>query len=264
MEIPYEEVIEHAPSQASKPVAAAASRAAHLLLVEDNPVNQRVVLAMLRKKGYSIDVANNGQEALEMLEQSERDFDLVLMDVQMPVLDGLETTRAIRRDSRWLRLPIVAMTAHAMNGDKERCLKAGMNGYLSKPVQAATLIATIEKHLSGASGAETVRPVAGERDCTENMVPADQAVARGVLQLFLQLAPERVRKLEGAVETRDMGALVAEARVIRVAAKQLGNYTLGDAARKLEEAAGRDDFAEIVEQFKVLRQEFDSLTAVAA
>jgi signal transduction histidine kinase/CheY-like chemotaxis protein len=131
MEIPYDEILEQAAAQAPQPVAAASSHAAHLLLVEDNPVNQRVVLAMLRKKGYSIDVANNGQEALEILENSEREFELVLMDVQMPVLDGLETTRAIRRDSRWLRIPIVAMTAHAMTGDKERCLKAGMNGYLS-------------------------------------------------------------------------------------------------------------------------------------
>jgi hypothetical protein len=80
----------------------------------------------------------------------------------------------------------------------------------------------------------------------------------------MQLAPELVRKLETAVEERDMGALVAEARVIRVAAKQLGNYNLGEAARKLEEAAGQENFTEIVEQFKALRQEFDALTAVAA
>lgn len=263
MEIPYEEIVEQAPVQAPKPVVVAPLHAAHLLLVEDNPVNQRVVLAMLRKKGYSIDVANNGQEALEMLEQAEREFDLLLMDVQMPVLDGLETTRAIRRDSRWLKLPIIAMTAHAMTGDKERCLKAGMNGYLSKPVQAATLISTIEKFLSGAKETEVAKPPA-ERDRTENMMPEERQVARGMLQLFMQLAPERVRKLETAVETRDMGALVAEARVIRVAAKQLGNYNMGEAARKLEEAAGQDDFEGIVDQFKALRQEFDALNAVAA
>ncbi len=264
MEIPYDEIVEKVPSHTPQPVSASATQAAHLLLVEDNPVNQRVVLAMLRKKGYSIEVANNGQEALEMLELSDREFDLVLMDVQMPVLDGLETTRAIRRDSRWLRLPIIAMTAHAMIGDKERCLKAGMNGYLSKPVQAATLIAAIEKQLSGAKEAEPVKLVGAERDRTENMMPEEQAVARGVLQLFMQLAPERVRKLETAVETRDMAALVAEARVIRVAAKQLGNYNLGEAARKLEDAAGRDDFAAIVEQFAALRHEFDALAPVAA
>lgn len=264
MEIPYDEVVEQVAARAPQAVAAGASRAAHLLLVEDNPVNQRVVLAMLRKKGYSIEVANNGQEALEMLEHSEKEFDLVLMDVQMPVLDGLETTRAIRRDSRWARLPIVAMTAHAMTGDKERCLKAGMTAYLSKPVQAATLISTIEKQLSGAKEAELVKPQGAERDRAENMMPEEQVVVRGMLQLFMQLAPERVRKLETAVEGHDMSAMVAEARVIRVAAKQLGNYNLGEAARKLEEAAGQEDFTEIVEQFKALRQELDALNAVAA
>jgi CheY-like chemotaxis protein/HPt (histidine-containing phosphotransfer) domain-containing protein len=264
MEIPYDEIVEQAPAPTPKPVATAASRAAHLLLVEDNPVNQRVVLAMLRKKGYSIEVANNGQEALEMLEQAERAYDLILMDVQMPVLDGLEATRAIRRDSRWVQLPIVAMTAHAMTGDKERCLKAGMTAYLSKPVQAAMLVSTIEKLLTGPEKAEPPKAPAAERDRTESMMPEDQAVARGVLQLFMQMAPERVRKLESAVESRDVGALVAEARVIRVAAKQLGNFKLGEAARKLEEAAGRDDFGGIVEQFSALRHEFDGLAAVPA
>jgi signal transduction histidine kinase/CheY-like chemotaxis protein len=124
-------------------------KAARLLLVEDNLVNQKVVLAMLRKKGYKIDIANDGQEALQKLETASVPYDLVLMDVQMPVLDGLEATRLLRRDPRWERLPIVAMTAHAMTGDREKCLQAGMNGYISKPVQPAHLIATVERHLSG-------------------------------------------------------------------------------------------------------------------
>ena len=74
-------------------------------------------------------------------------FDLVLMDVQMPVLDGLETTRLIRREAQWKDLPIIAMTAHAMNGDKERCLEAGMNGYISKPVHPAHLLSTVDEFL---------------------------------------------------------------------------------------------------------------------
>ncbi|MGH9591916.1 MAG: ATP-binding protein, partial [Bryobacteraceae bacterium] len=103
------------------------AKSARLLLVEDNMVNQRVVLAMLRKKGFHIEVANNGQEALDMLDRTAEPYDLVLMDVQMPVLDGLETTRLMRRDPRFAHLPIIAMTAHAMIGDRERCLQAGMN-----------------------------------------------------------------------------------------------------------------------------------------
>ncbi len=103
---------------------------------------------MLRKKGYQIDIANDGREALTRLEASGDDYQIVLMDVQMPVMDGIEATRTIRRNSRLDRLPIIAMTAHAMNGDRERCMQAGMNSYISKPVQPGHLISTIEKHLA--------------------------------------------------------------------------------------------------------------------
>jgi len=117
-----------------------------ILVVEDNPVNQKVVTAVLRKRGFSIELANDGQQALGKL-KNEDPFDLVLMDVQMPILDGLEATRLIRKEARWKHLPIVAMTAHAMNGDKERCLEAGMNGYISKPVHPAHLLSTVDEFL---------------------------------------------------------------------------------------------------------------------
>jgi signal transduction histidine kinase/CheY-like chemotaxis protein len=133
---------------APKPAASPLPAGARLLLVEDNLVNQKVVLAMLRKKGYRIDIANDGREALQKLEAAEAPYDLVLMDVQMPVLDGLEATRVLRRDPRWKQLPVVAMTAHAMTGDREKCMEAGMTGYISKPVQPAHLINTVEQHLA--------------------------------------------------------------------------------------------------------------------
>ncbi len=117
-----------------------------ILVVEDNHVNQKVVTAVLRKRGFAIELANDGQEALNKLAQSV-EFDLVLMDVQMPVLDGLEATRMILKEPRWSRLPIIAMTAHAMNGDKERCLEAGMNGYISKPVHPSLLLSTVDEFL---------------------------------------------------------------------------------------------------------------------
>jgi signal transduction histidine kinase/CheY-like chemotaxis protein len=119
---------------------------ARILVVEDNLVNQKVVTAVLRKRGFSIELANDGQEALDKLEHCAA-FDLILMDVQMPVLDGLEATRLIRKESKWDGLPIVAMTAHAMNGDKERCLEAGMNGYISKPVHPSLLLSTVDEFL---------------------------------------------------------------------------------------------------------------------
>jgi signal transduction histidine kinase len=119
---------------------------ARILVVEDNHVNQKVVTAVLRKRGFTIELANDGQEALHKLKNSPA-FDLVLMDVQMPVLDGLEATRLIRKEPRWNTLPIIAMTAHAMNGDKERCLEAGMNGYISKPVHPSLLLSTVDEFL---------------------------------------------------------------------------------------------------------------------
>ncbi|SRR5579884_1092881 len=132
------------PPMVSAPVEESQAR---LLLVEDNLVNQKVVLAILRKRGYVIDIANDGREALQKLESVATPYDLVLMDVQMPVLDGLEATRQLRRDPRWESLPVIAMTAHAMRGDRERCLEAGMNGYIAKPVQPSHLVATVERYL---------------------------------------------------------------------------------------------------------------------
>jgi signal transduction histidine kinase/ActR/RegA family two-component response regulator len=114
-----------------------------ILVVEDNHVNQKLVFKILEKHGYDVVVADSGERALEALEQEE--FHLVLMDVQMPMLDGLETTRLIRQNERLRGLPIVAMTARAMEGDKESCLEAGMNGFVSKPIHAAHLLSVVEE-----------------------------------------------------------------------------------------------------------------------
>ena len=132
---------------AAPPDAVPAPSRVRILIVEDNLVNQRVVAGLLTKKGYNTTVVNHGGEALAALEAAS--FDLVLMDVQMPVLDGLETTRRIRLDERWRNLPIVGLTAHAMAGDRERCLQAGMNDYLPKPVRGPALLETVKRHIGG-------------------------------------------------------------------------------------------------------------------
>jgi two-component system sensor histidine kinase/response regulator len=109
-------------------------------------VNQRVVQRILEKRGHSVALAVNGREALEALREST--FDLVLMDVQMSEIDGFEATRAVREAEKvsGLHMPIIALTARAMKGDQDRCLAAGMDGYLSKPIHAAALLATIEAY----------------------------------------------------------------------------------------------------------------------
>ena len=138
-------------------------RAARLLLVEDNRTNQEVALGVLRQLGYgAVDVAGDGRQALEMLEKAE--YDLILMDCQMPGMDGYEATRRIRQRSAQVchqRLPIVAMTAHALAGDRDRCLEAGMDDYLAKPVDPKILAGVLEKWLpavDGAAGADSPLP----------------------------------------------------------------------------------------------------------
>ena len=118
----------------------AAASPPRILLVEDNLINQKVASRMLEKNGHTVVIANNGKEALDTL--AEQDFDAVVMDVQMPEMDGLEATAAIRAGEQGTgrRLPILALTAHALNGDRERCLRAGMDGYIAKPVQGARLL----------------------------------------------------------------------------------------------------------------------------
>ena len=116
-----------------------------ILLAEDNAINQKLALRLLEKRGHSVVIANNGKEALARLDEDI--FDLILMDIQMPEIDGLEATAIIREREKRKggHLPIVAMTAHAMKGDKERCLEAGMDDYVSKPIKPAELFAAIER-----------------------------------------------------------------------------------------------------------------------
>ena len=246
----------------------ATAAGARLLVVEDNLVNQKVVLAMLRKHKYSIDVAFDGREALAKLEDAERPYDLVLMDVQMPVLDGLEATRVIRRERRFDRLPIVAMTAHAMTGDRERCLQAGMNGYLSKPVQAQVLVDTIERHLAAktrASGApgdpdRGVPAASGlDRVLASRLMQEEKGLMSGMLHLFLNLAPERLERLETAAGSADASTLTAEAKMIEAAAQQLASSSLRDCARRIEAAAASGDFEGAQREVGVLKQEMRSL-----
>jgi CheY-like chemotaxis protein len=132
---------------------AAGHLALRVLLAEDNPINRRVSVLLLEKQGCSVVVVENGKQVIEAWR--EQDFDLILLDVQMPIMDGFETTAQLRqietRTGR--RIPIVALTAHAMRGDEERCLEAGMDGYVSKPVRPQELYAALERATRSVSAA---------------------------------------------------------------------------------------------------------------
>jgi two-component system, sensor histidine kinase SagS len=124
---------------------AGVSRTLNLLLVEDNQVNQVVASSMLKKLGHTVTLAENGKQALEALQQSERRFDIVLMDCQMPVMDGYEATRNIRENPEWQDLPVIAVTANVMQGDRDDCLESGMNDYITKPYNRADLKSIIDR-----------------------------------------------------------------------------------------------------------------------
>jgi CheY-like chemotaxis protein len=138
--------------------AGAGGRSLRVLLAEDNPINQKFAVRLLEGAGHSVAVANNGREAVER--SGSEQFDIVLMDVQMPEMDGLEATRAIRaREGRVGgagRIPIIAMTANAMMGDREMCLAAGMDGYVAKPVKKDVLFAEVDRILKGGADGSSV------------------------------------------------------------------------------------------------------------
>lgn len=119
----------------------------HLLLAEDNIVNQKVATGILKKKNVRLTIANNGREAIELMQQHNGQFDAILMDIEMPEVDGFEATRTIRNSCHYPKIPIIALTAQALKGDRERCLNAGMNGYISKPVAPHKLYDTLAKLL---------------------------------------------------------------------------------------------------------------------
>jgi CheY-like chemotaxis protein len=135
-----------ASGQSRTPLRLRGGEALRILLAEDNAVNQMVMLRLLNKRGHHVTVANTGKAALEALQRAR--FDLVLMDVQMPELDGFQATAEIRRLEAGTadHVPIVALTAHAMSGDRERCIAAGMDGYMTKPINPEELDATLRRY----------------------------------------------------------------------------------------------------------------------
>jgi len=176
------------------PTSRPAGRRLRVLVAEDNEVNQRVAVGMLERAGHRALVDANGRQTLAALAREA--FDLVLMDVQMPELDGFETTAAIRERERGTprRVPIVALTAHAMKGDAERCLAAGMDAYLAKPLQAAELVAVLER-----LAPDTVI----DRARLLERVGGDTRALAEVARIFLADAPRRLREIKHAIDTGD-------------------------------------------------------------
>ena len=236
-----EEPVVAAPSADPAPVLDKVKTVGSVLVVEDNVVNQKIVMAVLKKRGYEIELACNGEEALAKLEQ--RSFAVVLMDVQMPVMDGLETTRRMRADDRWKDIPVIAMTAHAMTGDKEKCLAAGMNAYISKPVHSAHLTATIEAYTS--------RPAKAK-------APA-QANQSDWMKPFIEEANEGLVRLRKAVEKADLASLQVQVSLLREAAEAIDATGVIECAKRVQKAAISKNADEVTHSLLLLEGEITRL-----
>jgi two-component system sensor histidine kinase/response regulator len=252
-------------SDGDEPVSSATSAGlqGHVLLVEDNFINQGVSQAMLGKLGLQVQIANNGQEAVEQVRRHR--FDLVLMDCQMPVMDGYEATVAIRRlpGGRGAGLPIVALTANAMQGDRQKCASVGMDGFLAKPYTLAELHATLQRWLPSAAQAPSGTVIAPIMDASaadpagaapsvnEATLLALQALdgsAGGafgsglvgeLLRAFMEAVPEQWRQVEAAVQAGDAQVLRRAAHALKSSTGNLGAERLSAHYRELERC-GRD------------------------
>lgn len=210
-----------APIEASPQSTASANRHLNVLLAEDNEVNRKLAIRLLEKRGYSVVCAMNGFEALAAIEKQA--FDLVLMDVQMPEINGYEATACVREKERATghHLPIIAMTAHAMTGDRERCLEAGMDGYVSKPVRSKDLFNTIEEVLNMNSvnhptpSAGTAAMAALNREKILEQVGDDEELLAEIARIFLDEYPHAMARLKAAVAARDAKSIMEEAHSLK-------------------------------------------------
>jgi two-component system sensor histidine kinase/response regulator len=231
LEAPSSEVLT---SQAGKGLRGSTSTL-RVLLAEDNPVNQRVAVGLLSRRGHTVVVANNGREALEAFDRGT--FDVVLMDVQMPEVGGFEATKGIRERELGTgkHIRIIAMTAHAMQGDRERCLAAGMDEYLSKPVEPRALFMMVENGISLPAD-HLAAPATPSFDLTdlERRMDGDQTLVREIVRVFLDECPAQMAAIRSAIDQRDPALVRTSAHLLKGAASYLSAPQAVDAARELE------------------------------
>jgi len=247
------------PATLTQERASKGQRRLRVLVAEDNVVNQRVAAGLLERRGHRVVVVGTGRAALAALEAQP--LDLVLMDIEMPELDGFEATAAIRAYEKEMRcgarqappgsayaiprgsegrIPIVALTAHAMKGMEERCLAAKMDGYVSKPVRAETLDAAIAPFLAAAERAESEdAPSAIDHAAALRAVGGDAALMADVMRLFLEDCPRRVAELRAAVAGGDPTHVHRAAHAVKGAVGTFGARPARDLAAHLERA-GRE------------------------
>jgi len=220
-----------------------------VLLAEDNPVNQKLAVTVLERRGYHVTVVGNGQEALDALASSS--FDLILMDMQMPVMDGLEASgriRAMQQEGKWPHVPIIAMTANAMSGDRERYLAAGLDGYISKPIDASRTFAEISRvlgisdmshqHVASVLPAveEDDSPVFNRQKALDNC-DGDEAFLPILLAAFCDDAPRQLAALQDAISQLDQDGIIMAAHTLKGTSLSIAAPQLASHCRMMETAA---------------------------
>ncbi|KAB8052137.1 response regulator [Janthinobacterium rivuli] len=220
-----------------------ALRGAWLLLVEDNEVNQEVAQHILNDAGIRVDIASNGAIALAKIEDNA--YDGVLMDCQMPVMDGYQATRKLRQDPRYSNLPVIAMTANAMVGDKEKCLDAGMNDFIAKPIDVAQLFGTLARWIAPATPQamtavaaqpEAELPVIAGLKMAEAMrrVGGNAALMRKLLDRFVETQFDAMQRIVAAIENNQLETAIREAHTLKGLAGNIGAGGLADSAARVE------------------------------
>jgi two-component system, sensor histidine kinase and response regulator len=241
-----------------------------VLLAEDDLVNRQLAEHLLRNFGYQVTAVPNGRKALESIQASGHEsFDIVLMDVQMPEMDGLEATAAIRalEQGTSAHLPIIAMTAHAMKGDRARFLDAGMDGYVAKPIQADQLLDVIEGTLPAAGKARPEHrpkplpkpPIDWKRGLAR--LEGDSELFHDLLKLFAREAPATLERLRDAVDRKDVAAMERTAHTLK---GSLGNFGAEDAiqaASQLEAIARNGRLEQTEDAARALEQEVGRVLA---
>lgn len=231
----------------------------HILVAEDSPINQRVAVDLLEERGHTVAVANNGREAVEKLRASG--FDLVLMDVQMPEMDGFEATRAIRKmeSGSGKHVRIVAMTAAAVRGDRERCLEAGMDAYLSKPIRAEQLYQAVEGGETTEESPAVNAPRVLDLESAIERTGGNRSLVAGLIGMFFDEAPPLLEQARRAIESGNAEALHRAAHTLKGMAGMFSADRARDSALQLELLARDGHTSGFSEAFERLTREMDRL-----
>jgi CheY-like chemotaxis protein/HPt (histidine-containing phosphotransfer) domain-containing protein len=266
---PVRAPVERIPSEEPRP--ALVGRRLRILLAEDNPINQKLALRLLEGQGQEVVLARNGREALAAV--ARETFDLALMDVQMPEVDGFEATAAIRERERGTgrHLPIIALTAHAMKGDRERCLEAGMDGYLAKPIQVRELVQALRELAAGLPafapappGEATAPGTTFDEAAALAQMGGSEKLLRELAGLFREEGPRLRDEARAAIDQGDAVRLRRAAHTLKGCALNFAAAAVVEEAQRMEALGAKNDLSAAAAAYPALAEEIHRLEQALA